>query len=97
MRRVYSIIVDSFPKALINFLQNPVVDGIALKKIDLISVDEFEDVFQLRIGLYEGKNREIRRICSLFGMKIYKLERISYGPYTCNIPLGYFKEIDLIK
>jgi len=31
--------------------------------------------------LSEGKNREIRKIISFLGIKIIKLERISYGPF----------------
>ena len=34
-----------------------------------------------KMDLSEGKNREIRKIISYLGIKIIKLERISYGPF----------------
>ena len=33
------------------------------------------------ITLYEGKNREIRKLFSYFGLQVNRLIRISYGPY----------------
>jgi 23S rRNA pseudouridine2605 synthase len=34
----------------------------------------------LRIGLREGKNREIRRLCEARGLRVLHLVRIAYGP-----------------
>ena len=44
--------------------------------------------------LTEGKNREIRKICSHFSWKIVRLIRIQYGPYKLSkLKPGKIKEI----
>lgn len=47
----------------------------------------------LEFTLTEGKNREIRKICAHFGLKISKLIRISYGEYK----LGKLKEGEVVE
>ena len=44
----------------------------------------------LKITLKEGRNRQIRRIVSLFGYKVLDLQRVNFA----NIPLGSLKEGD---
>jgi len=52
----------------------------------------------LEIILTEGKNREIRRLLSKYGIMISKLIRTEYGPYKLNkIPIGSFKETIINK
>lgn len=36
----------------------------------------------LTIGLREGKNREVRKICAHLGLSVNRLIRISYGPFS---------------
>ena len=44
--------------------------------------------------LSEGKNREIRKICSYFGWEVNKLIRIKYGDFHIgNLRSGQIKEI----
>lgn len=47
----------------------------------------------LEFTLTEGKNREIRKICSHFGLKISNLIRIAYGKYK----LGKLKEGEVVE
>jgi len=55
---------------------------------------------KLRVTLYEGKNREIRRFFAHFGANVLDLKRVSYGGVSLNnLPTGktrYFtrKEYD---
>ena len=43
----------------------------------------------LRITLYEGKNRQVRRMCEAVGLRIVSLKRIRFGPLTIRkLPLG---------
>ncbi|BDU60743.1 putative RNA pseudouridine synthase [Candidatus Rickettsia kotlanii] len=47
------------------------------------------------VVLFEGKNREIRRIFEHFGLKVNKLIRIQYGSFTIdNLRPGDYKEIN---
>lgn len=41
------------------------------------------------MGLFEGKNREIRRIMNFFGITVQQLIRVSYGPFSlCHLTSG---------
>ena len=55
-------------------------------EIDLIKKDSTS--FVLKITLKEGRNRQIRRIASLFGYKVIDLQRINFA----NISLGDLNE-----
>ncbi|MCZ6919468.1 MAG: pseudouridine synthase, partial [Rickettsia endosymbiont of Ixodes persulcatus] len=47
------------------------------------------------IVLFEGKNREIRRIFEYFGLKVNRLIRVQYGNFTIdNLKPGDYKEIN---
>ena len=57
----------------------------------------------LRVGLYEGKKRQIRRMCETLGMQLLDLQRIAFGPLELgNLKLGEYraltsKEVQLLK
>lgn len=61
------------------------------EKISLL--DSKKNNHILEFVLTEGKNREIRKICSHFGLRIRKLLRASYGKFTLgNLKEGEAKE-----
>lgn len=48
----------------------------------------------LLITLTEGKNREIRRLMSFFGLEVTRLIRVSYGPFQLgNLEAGQVREV----
>ncbi len=50
----------------------------------------------LRMALREGKNREIRRVLAALGLKVNRLIRIAYGPFTLGgLPRGAVAEVPL--
>jgi len=51
----------------------------------------------LEITLYEGKNREIRKMMTYLGVKVNRLIRISYGPYHLqDLKIDEVKETALL-
>ncbi len=48
----------------------------------------------LTLTLTEGKNREIRRVCAHLGLKVNRLIRVGYGPFTLGqLPRGALAEV----
>ena len=75
-----------------------IIKGIKYKSINFGVLEKNEKYFWLKMKLIEGKNREIRKIISFFGLKINKLERISYGPIRLKrLKKNEVKEINISK
>ncbi len=53
-------------------------------EIKIIQTSHNSQNFWCECILYEGKNREIRRIFEYFGLMVNKLIRIQYGPYELH-------------
>jgi len=51
----------------------------------------------LRMKLSTGKNREIRRIMEKFSLRVNRLQRVKYGPYSIgNMQPGDFGEVSIL-
>jgi 23S rRNA pseudouridine2605 synthase len=52
----------------------------------------------LNMKLYEGKNNEIRRVMRKFSLRVNRLQRIRYGPYTLGeVPeVGDLREVPVL-
>ncbi len=56
-------------------------------RAELIKALDRESI--LRVTLYEGKNRQVRRLCEAVGLRVVKLKRVQFGPVTIRkLPLG---------
>ena len=60
--------------------ESMVLDGYVIMpvKTELISKGEASSV--LKMTLFEGRNRQIRKMCELQGLKVIKLTRVAIGP-----------------
>ncbi|MDC3091047.1 pseudouridine synthase [Rickettsiales bacterium] len=63
--------------------------GITLKKIKykplkLKTIIKKKDITDFEIKIFEGKNREIRKLLYHFGLKVIRLRRIEYGPFKIS-------------
>ena len=80
--KIYHVSVKGFPSEdKLRELGRPIeIDGVKTRpvKIKLIAVRE-NGTSTLEIPLYEGKNRQIRRMCEAAGLEIVKLTRIAIG------------------
>lgn len=56
-----------------------VIDGKRTLPAKLELVDKDENLYYYHITIYEGRNREIRKMFEVLGLKIYSLQRIQIG------------------
>ena len=67
--------------------------GIKYKSIEASLEKTNKSNAWLLMKLKEGKNKEIRRICESFDLKVNRLIRISYGPFN----LGKINKTEIIE
>ena len=61
----------------------------------LILVDKDENHYFYHITIYEGRNREIRKMFEFLELKIYSLKRLQIGGLTLgNLEEGKYKYLD---
>ena len=79
---------------LISLKNGITIDQIIYKSINAKLIKQSSSNAWIHIILNEGKNREIRKICSHFGWNVNKLIRIEYGNYSIkNLKPGQVTEI----
>ena len=70
------------------------INGQLYRKVNLEIINSKNNSHSLEIELFEGKNREIRKILGHFNLKVTKLKRIEYGPFRLgSLSIGKLKEI----
>lgn len=92
--KVYRVLVSGHPtSATLAHLASGVEldDGLTLPaRVEAIRATE--DTTELEFELYEGRNRQIRRMCSAVGHPVIKLLRIRMGPlHLGDLPLGKWR------
>ncbi len=96
LKRVYKVKVQgNVQKKQLQFLSKGIkIQGIKYKPIKAKLEKKLNTNSWIFMELMEGKNREIRKICSNFGWRVNKLIRIKYGEFEIgNLKYGEIKEI----
>lgn len=85
------------PDALDALREGIIVDGIEYRPMRVV-VEKNEPSGRnhwLRVTLYEGKNREIRRVMEAVDLQVNRLVRLSYGPFELGrLATGSVTEVD---
>ncbi len=72
----------------LNALSQPmIIDDYQIKPVKITVITREKDFTVLRMALFEGRNRQIRNMCELCGLKIIHLRRIAIG----DLALGDLK------
>ena len=88
--RVYGEISQ---RALEKISNGVTVSGMRYKKCKIELTKQNNKNSWLRISLYEGKNREVRKLMEHIGLKVSRLIRVQYGPYMLDdLAEGMVKE-----
>lgn len=80
-----------------------VIDGVRLSKCKVKKLDFKDNITKLEITIFEGKNRQIRKMFEAVGFKVVFLKRIQIGLLRlCGVDRGKFRylttqEINYIK
>lgn len=56
-----------------------VIDGYPIKPVEVTVLSQSERYTVLQMILYEGRNRQIRKMCELCGVEIIRLTRVAIG------------------
>lgn len=99
--RVYKIKAIGNANSLLSSGLEFVVDDIkyhfkSIEKLPTKTYDSPPNTVWYKVILQEGKNREIRRVFSHFGLRIKRLIRLEYAGYKlADLKPGEFKEVDI--
>ena len=96
LTRVYRVkVLGRIKKAkLLNLEKGLTIDNFKYKPIKAKLEKQMLSNAWIVMNLIEGKNREIRKICSHFGWRVNKLIRIKYGKFKIGtLKPGQMKEI----
>lgn len=79
---------------LLKISQGIEINGIKYKKFEASVIYLNKNNSWLKITLYEGKNREIRKLMQYLGLEVNRLIRVQYGQYFLgNLTQGAVKEV----
>ena len=90
--KIYHVTVSPAPSPeILAALASPMeLDGYRLLPIGVHPLSR--DVLELT--LYEGRNRQIRRMCDAVGLRVRQLRRVAIGKLTLgDLPLGKWREL----
>lgn len=84
LRRRYRVRVFGTPDAaaLAALAQGVTIDGIAYEPIEAHVEKQLTSNAWLSVSIAEGKNREVRRVLQHLGLRVNRLIREAYGPFS---------------
>lgn len=105
-KKVYEVLVKGKPtKNKIQELKNGIIlDGYKLKKSNIEFIAHVKDNTKYMVTIYEGRNRQIRRMFDYINHPVLDLKRVQIGNYKMddNLKSGEYvllkrKDLDLIR
>ena len=105
-KKVYEVLVKGKPtKNKIQELKNGIIlDGYKLKKSNIEIIANVKDNTKYMVTIYEGRNRQIRRMFDYINHPVLDLKRVQIGNYKMddNLKSGEYvllkrKDLDLIR
>lgn len=68
------------------------IDGYTIKPVEVSVASEDEGGTVLKMTLYEGRNRQIRKMCEQAGLTVKRLSRVSIGKLKLDgLPIGKWR------
>lgn len=94
--KIYHVTVKgTLDEQALRILRSPLtIDGYRIRpvQVDLLSANPVSSTARLRMELYEGRNRQIRKMCDAAGLSVTRLCRVAIGDIAlCNLPVGRWR------
>ncbi|MBQ8302223.1 MAG: rRNA pseudouridine synthase [Clostridia bacterium] len=71
------------------------IDGYKIKPVDVVKTDEDESGTVLKFTLFEGRNRQIRKMCEAADLTVKRLSRVSIGNLKLDgLPVGKWRNLE---
>ncbi len=93
--KIYRVRVTKVPtEEQLSILRSPLVlDGYRIQPVKTEVIEQGDGAL-LEMTLFEGRNRQIRRMCEAAGLKISRLTRIAIGKLTLgSLPTGKWRHL----
>ncbi len=72
-----------------------VIDGYAIRPVEIMVGETDEVGTVLKMTLYEGRNRQIRKMCEQAGLTVRRLSRVQIGKLKLEgLPVGKWRYLD---
>ena len=95
--KVYRVKVGgSVSQTQLDILGSPLeIDGYKIKPVDVIVTGEDESGTVLKFTLFEGRNRQIRKMCEAAELTVKRLSRVSIGNLKLDgLPVGKWRYLE---
>lgn len=95
--KIYNVSVRGvIDEQKLDILRSPMtIDGYRTKGADVEVIEKYDGGARLRITLYEGRNRQIRKMCEQVDLKVSRLCRVQIGEIRLGgLALGKWKHLD---
>ena len=91
--KTYDTWVTGFTEEGLDRLRHPVnLDGYTIRPPQVRVIKAWEGKALLKITIHEGRNRQVRRMCELAGMRVNRLKRSAEGSLILgDLPLGKWR------
>lgn len=95
VRKTYILRVDGLTEEKLALLRRPVVlDGYRIAPPEIERVVGHGTSSDIQIVIHEGRNRQLRRMCEIAGLRVLRLTRIAEGAVELGtLPPGTWREL----
>lgn len=93
VNKTYRVTVTGYTDEALQRLKQPVtLDGYTIRPPRVLLQRQPGEKAELLVTIHEGRNRQVRRMCDIAGMKVVRLVRIAEGSLELgNLPLGKWR------
>lgn len=91
--KVYLVSVSAYSAEALEKLKLPIVlDGCRIRPPEVKLIRSAGAQATIQIAIHEGRNRQVRRMCAIAGMRVHRLKRIAEGSLSLGkLPAGRWR------